>query len=201
MKKLSVLLFACFIIQGLSAQILEPAKWTYDVSEQEVKIGDEVELIFKTLIDSDWYLYSSDFDPDLGPMLTEFTFEPNSSYELVGGIVAVNPSKKYDEIWEGEIKYFKGIGEFRQKVKITSENPLIRGSYSYQVCSDVDGKCIPFEDEFSFSDFKVISTESKKTDLKTQIQTQSLQLPGSENTATASSSQSGILKPASGMQI
>ena len=193
---MSVLFFALFIVHGLSAQILEPAKWSYDVSEKEVKTGDEVELIFKALIDPDWYLYSSDFDPDLGPMLTEFTFEPNSNYELVGEIVPVNPRKKYEEIWEGEVKYFKGIGEFRQKVKIIGENPVIRGSYSYQVCSDVDGKCIPFDDEFTFSDFIVTSIQSKKADQTTQIQTQSLQLPGSDNNATEDS-RTGILKPAS----
>ncbi len=192
---MSVLFFALFIVHGLSAQILEPAKWSYDVSEKEVKTGDEVELIFKALIDPDWYLYSSDFDPDLGPMLTEFTFEPNSNYELVGEIVPVNPRKKYEEIWEGEVKYFKGIGEFRQKVKIIGENPVIRGSYSYQVCSDVDGKCIPFDDEFTFSDFIVTSIQSKKADQTTQIQTQSLQLPGSDNNATEDS-RTGILKPA-----
>ena len=192
---MSVLFFALFIVHGLSAQILEPAKWSYDVSEKEVKTGDEVELIFKALIDPDWYLYSSDFDPDLGPMLTEFTFEPNSNYELVGEIVPVNPRKKYEEIWEGEVKYFKGIGEFRQKVKIIGENPVIRGSYSYQVCSDVDGKCIPFDDEFTFSDFIVTSIQSKKADQTTQIQTQSMQLPGSDNNATEDS-RTGILKPA-----
>ena len=193
---MSVLFFALFIVHGLSAQILEPAKWSYDVSEKEVKTGDEVELIFKALIDPDWYLYSSDFDPDLGPMLTEFTFEPNSNYELVGEIVPVNPRKKYEEIWEGEVKYFKGIGEFRQKVKIIGENPVIQVSYSYQVCSDVDGKCIPFDDEFTFSDFIVTSIQSKKADQTTQIQTQSLQLPGSDNNATEDS-RTGILKPAS----
>lgn len=191
-----VLFFALFIVHGLSAQILVPAKWSYDVSKKEVKTGDEVELIFKALIDPDWYLYSSDFDPDLGPMLTEFTFEPNSSYELVGGIVPVNPKKKYDEIWEGEIKYFTGIGEFRQKVKITEENPIIQGSYSYQVCSDVDGKCIPFDDEFTFSDFLVITTESNTEITSAKFQTQSLQLPGADNTSNEAN-QSGILRPAS----
>lgn len=194
MKKLSVLFVVFFIIHGLYAQILEPAEWSYDVSKKEVSPGDEVDLIFKAIIDPDWYLYSSDFDPDLGPMLTEFTFEANSSYELVGGIVPVDPKKKYDEIWEGEIKYFKGTAEFRQKIKITGDNPIIRGSYSYQVCSDVDGKCIPFDDEFVFNKIKVIATESEKIEIV--VQTQSLQLPGADN-ADGKGNQSGILTPAS----
>ena len=154
MKKLIVIFFVLFVTLGLQAQILKPAHWTYDVSKKEVQIGDEIDLIFRARIDLDWYLYSSDFDPDLGPMLTEFTFEKNSSYALVGDIVPINPKKKYDEIWEGEVKYFTGIGEFRQKIKITGKDPVVKGGYSYQVCSDVDGKCIPFDDEFTFDDFK-----------------------------------------------
>jgi DsbC/DsbD-like thiol-disulfide interchange protein len=43
------------------------------------------------------------------------------------------------------------LGEFRQKVKILGENPIIKGSYSYQVCSDIDGKCIPFDEDFTLS--------------------------------------------------
>ncbi len=181
MKRLSVVLYSFFILHGLYAQILEPAKWSYNVSKKEVKQGDEVELIFKAAIDPDWYLYSSDFDPDLGPRITEFTFEPNSTYTLVGTIIPINPSRKYEEIWEGEVSYFKGVGEFRQKVKILSENPVIRGSYSYQVCSDVDGKCIPFDEEFAFNDFIVNNSQEESSELPVQIQTHDLKLPGAND--------------------
>ena len=180
MRKLIVFLYVFFIGYGISAQILEPAQWSYDVSNIDVKIGDEVELIFKATIDPDWYLYSSDFDPDLGPMLTEFEFIPNDSYVLVEGIVPIDPKEKYDEIWEGNVRYFKGTGEFRQKVKITGKDPVISGSYSYQVCSDVDGKCIPFDDEFSFSDFKLVSSEGEQS-VTPAIKTEALKLPGSDD--------------------
>ena len=86
MRKLSFFLVALLIAQEIAAQILEPAKWSYDVSKKEVEIGEEIELIFKAVIDPDWYLYSSDFDPDLGPMLTEFEFEEHESYELLEAI-------------------------------------------------------------------------------------------------------------------
>jgi hypothetical protein len=142
MKHLIVFLTIIFYCQLLPAQILHPADWTYEASKTEVAIGDEIELIFKAKIDGDWYLYSSDFDPDLGPMRTEFTFEPHDGYELVGDIKPINPKEKYDEIWEGKVRYFKGTGEFRQTVKIIGNSPVIAGSYAYQVCSDVDGKCI-----------------------------------------------------------
>ncbi|MCG8308292.1 MAG: thioredoxin family protein [Cytophagales bacterium] len=178
MRNFSFLLVTLFSVHGLVAQILEPAKWSYDVSSREVRVGDEIELIFKAIIDQDWYLYSSDFDPDLGPMLTEFEFEPHESYALVGEIIPVNPKEKYDEIWEGNVKYFKGTGEFRQKVKILGESPIIRGSYSYQVCSDIDGKCIPFDDEFTFNDFEVDKSGGGGTGFTPEIKTESLNLSG-----------------------
>ncbi len=145
-----VLLFL-LTINMVQAQILQPARWTHSVSKDSVAVGDEVELIFRAVIDKAWYLYSSDFDPDLGPMVTEFSFEKSNSYSLIGGIVPINPKKKYDDIWKGEVTYFKGMGEFRQKVKILDENLVIKGSYSYQVCSDIDGKCIPFDEDFTIS--------------------------------------------------
>lgn len=181
MRKLSFLLVMLLIAQGIAAQILEPAKWSYSVSNKEAQVGDEIELIFKATIHPDWYLYSSDFDPDLGPMLTEFEFEEHESYELVGGIIPVNPKEKFDEVWEGNVKYFKGTGEFRQKVKITGENPRIKGSYSYQVCSDVDGKCIPFDDEFEFNGFSISKSDgegSGETGFTPKIKTESIELSG-----------------------
>ncbi len=141
-------LIAC----STSSQILQPARWQVAWSEDEVKVGDEIDLIFTVDIDKDWYLYSSDFDPDLGPMVTEFTFEPNDGYELVGDIKPIGAKEKYDELWEGNYTYFIGKAEFRQTVKVLGENlNKVTGSYSYQVCTDVDGRCIPFDDEFSLA--------------------------------------------------
>ncbi len=142
------------------AQILTPATWSTTTSAPEVKVGETLDLIFNASIDEDWYLYSSDFDPDLGPMVTEFIFEPDPSYELVGGIKPVNPKKKYDELWEGDITYFAGKGQFRQTVRVLSENFKVSGSYSYQVCSDIDGKCIPFEEDFTFDNVRVVTAAS-----------------------------------------
>jgi thiol:disulfide interchange protein len=150
-----LLLFFIGFFNQIPAQILQPAKWSFDIEPSEVNIGEEVDLIFNVKIDRNWYLYSSDFDPELGPMVTEFSFVPHESYELVGDIKAVNPSKGYDDIFEGEYTYFKGTGQFRQSIKILTQQPVIRGDYGYQVCSDVDGKCIPFDDDFEFLNIKV----------------------------------------------
>jgi thiol:disulfide interchange protein DsbD len=144
----------------LHAQILHPATWKVTTSKKEVKIGENFDVVFDVVIDNNWYLYSSDFDPDLGPMVTEFIFAPDDSYELVGDIQPVDPKKKYDKIWEGEYTYFVGKAQFRQTVRALTGDLNITGSYSYQVCSDIDGKCIPFEDEFSVNDV-IVLTETK----------------------------------------
>lgn len=159
--------------QTVQAQVLKPASWSYDVSKKEVKVGEEVELIFNVKIDKDWYLYSSDFDPDLGPMVTEFKFEKHPSYQLVGKIKPVNPKKKYDELWEGEYTYFVGTAQFRQKVKVLQPDLVVKGSYEYQVCTDIDGKCIPFDDDFAFTNaqIKVTAASGSATPTSTPAQT------------------------------
>ena len=145
-------LFVLSLISTASvAQILQPATWTYRASQASVAPGDTVDLVFEVTIDPDWYLYSSDFDPELGPMVTEFAFERDDSYELVGDIQPVGAKRKYDELWEGEYTYFTGEAEFRQTILIRSKPVAVRGSYAYQVCTDVDGRCIPGEGEFAFS--------------------------------------------------
>ncbi len=155
------IIIGCLFSINLYGQILEPAKWSYDVSNESPAVGEEIDLIFYTKIDKDWYLYSTDFDPDLGPMVTEFTFQENDTYELVGEIQPIGRKKKYDEIWEGEYTYFKEKAEFRQTIKVLNESYSVSGSYIYQVCSDIDGKCIPFEDEFTFGEAGTSSTTSE----------------------------------------
>ncbi|WP_375579533.1 cytochrome c biogenesis protein CcdA [Marivirga tractuosa] len=145
----SLLLVGLFL-QNTFAQVIKPISWESSILEENLEVGDTATLSFRAEIDENWYLYSSDFDPDLGPMLTEFEFDEDDSYQLVDSIIPINPSEGYDEIWEGDYTYFKGKGEFQQKVIIKEIPFKIETSNSYQVCSDVDGKCIPFSDDFSF---------------------------------------------------
>lgn len=192
MKKWAFFVGLVFSIQNLTAQIIKPATWQFSSTKNNVNIGDTIELTFSATIDHNWYLYSSDFDPDLGPMLTEFVFTPNADYTLVGDIVPVNPKEKYDKIWEGKVRFFKDKGSFKQKIKITGAHPQIKGTYSYQVCSDVDGKCIPFEEDFQFDNIKV-SDSTEASNAVPAIQTNPLGLTGENNPVQSS----GILNPVS----
>ncbi len=152
---LSVLI-TLFYTQVSIAQVLEPSKWEHTTSKKELNIGDQVDLIFTATIDHDWYLYSSDFDPECGPMVTTFNFEKDASYELVGGLKAIDPIEKFDDIFECNVRIFKKKGVFKQTVKILADPVKISGNYEFQVCSDIDGKCIPFDYDFDFEGIKIL---------------------------------------------
>ena len=151
LKYIAFLLFAFMAIPA-SAQKITPAKWSWSIKPANPKVGDQAEVIFKVAIEKDWYLYSSDFDKDLGPTVTTVTFKPNAGYQTIGGLKAINPHSKNDtEIWNGTYTYFTDQAEFRQKIKITAENYKIEGSYDSQSCSNVSGLCVPIKGPFSLA--------------------------------------------------
>src|SRR5687767_8552981 len=119
MMRLPILIIAClFLSFSILAEILERAKWTFEESKKNVKAGEEIELIFKAKIDDNWYLYSNDFDPDCGPLLTEIVFTEIKNFEVSGVARAINSLPKHDEIFDCDVKIFKKTGEFRQKIKV-----------------------------------------------------------------------------------
>ncbi len=143
------------------AQILTPAHWMYSASNPAPSMGDEIELIFKVNIDKDWYLYASEFPCEDGPIKATINFKPHPSFKLVGKLRDINAIDKHDKIFDCDVKIFKGTGEFRQKIKILKSNLTLSGDYEYQVCTDVDGKCIPFNDDFSFNNIQVSGSKSQ----------------------------------------
>ncbi|MCP9761929.1 protein-disulfide reductase DsbD family protein [Lacihabitans soyangensis] len=157
-RKVLILLF---ISISAFAQLEKPTTWKYKVLQDKISVGDVVDVEFTATIQKDWYLYSSDFSPELGPTVTEFTFPKDEGFQPVGKIKPINPKKKFDEIWGGDVTYFKGTGKFIQKIKILEANPTIKGKISYQTCTDIDGKCVPGNENFSI---KIATTEAAKTE-------------------------------------
>lgn len=164
-----LILTICLFAAGFAQAQVQKAKahWTYSFSKPEVKKGETVDLVFTATIDKDWYMYSSDFDPDLGPMLTTFTFEKNNTFETVGKLKPQNPKTKFEEVWQGNVRYFEGKGVFKQTVKILSDNPVIKGTSEYQTCSHVSGLCIPGGEDFEFKGLKVASAATSTTEQPT----------------------------------
>ncbi len=147
----TLILLSFFTLLSAKAQIQKPATWSFKASNEHPAVRETVELRFTATVEDGWYLYSSDIDPDLGPIVTAVTFTPDAGFQPVGKLVPVNPKKKFDDIWGADITYFKGKGVFIQKVKILKERVNLSGQIEFQTCTDVDGKCINGKEKFTFT--------------------------------------------------
>lgn len=149
-KRLNLLLASFFLFSLSWAQVLVPARLLTETPAGPVKVGDQIELVFKADIDKGWYLYSIGFDPDCGPIPMTITLEKHPSFELVGGVVAIQDKNKHDKIFDCDVRIFENTGEFRQKIKVLSTDLTLIGSYEGQACTDVEGKCVPLNGDLLF---------------------------------------------------
>lgn len=98
--------FMCASFLGFSQKIT-PAKWSWTLEPANPTVGQSAEIIFKVKIDKGWYLYSSDFDKELGPVVTTIKIKEGLGVQIVGPLKAINPHSKEDkEIWNGTYTYF-----------------------------------------------------------------------------------------------
>ncbi len=129
--------------QNSPTALSKTPEWTITIDKKDIKVGDVITVTFTSIIEKDWYMYSNDFDPDLGPIAAEFTWEKHASYQLIGKPLPVGSHKHYEEIWKGDVAIFKKKGVFTQKIKVLSENPVIKGSIYFQECNEISGICMP----------------------------------------------------------
>ncbi|MEM8522044.1 cytochrome c biogenesis protein CcdA [Flavobacterium sp. PL12] len=145
MKKILFLLIAFLAFANVNAQILDPAKWTTKI---EKKSDTNYVLIFDTVIENDWHLYSQT-TPDGGPLPLEITFKnQKGNFNLVGKAVESKTRTAYNDIFEVNEKFFEKKGQVRQEISITNPNLTeIKVDFNYQVCKEV---CINVEKNFTF---------------------------------------------------
>jgi thiol:disulfide interchange protein len=144
--------FAIFLIFATPsiAQIEKPTTWSFGNSKPSAKAGETVDLIIKAKINKGWHLYSNGYILDPGPLPTTFEFDKSLDYELIGTTRAIGDKSKFDEIFEGTVRYFNSKAEFRQKVKLLKDNAKITGTYDGQVCTDIDGRCVQVKGPMNF---------------------------------------------------
>lgn len=177
MKLKNILLLSSFLFIALTSalgQVLEPVKWSWASDKKTAKPGDEVELIFRTTIDDNWYMYANDFDPECGPLLTEVKFPSPKGFKPVGTLKAINPKNKHDDVFGCDVKIFEHNGEFRQRIKILSADAVISGTYEGQTCTEA-GKCIPFDGEFTITNLTIVA--SAKTEVKPIVEPKEIAKP------------------------
>jgi thiol:disulfide interchange protein DsbD len=186
-KKLFLFLMMMLPVFFAGAQIINPTHWSFSVSKKNLKAGDEAELVFKVKLDPTWHLYSNDFDPNLGPKVSVFKFNPSKEYKLIGAVKPIGAVEEYDEIFEGKVRLFHHHAEFRQKVKILA-GCSISGSYETQSCSDKAGKCVDQDGDFSFGPFEVSGgSEAKASADKALVSTEKTSSDTSSTLASADS--------------
>ena len=146
-QKNSFLLLALVLLLSTSAkaQLVKPPVWNIRLEDNSLRVGDEATVVLEAQIPMGWYVYSNDFDKSLGPLLTEFIPAPSTDFSVAGKLRAIQPKKKYDEVWEGDVTFFIGKGRFEQPVKLLSTAGKVTGSLEYQMCSDLTGQCINYE--------------------------------------------------------
>jgi thiol:disulfide interchange protein DsbD len=159
------------IFSGLTfGQVIQPAKWKVEFSKKEVAVGDQLDLVFKAVIDKTWHLYSNDFDPELGPQVITFDFEENGSYERIGDVKPINSHKHYDDVWGGDVSYFENTAEMRQSIKVVSLPLKVEGTMEFQSCSDETVQCVMGDHEFTIKlgetkeEATLMSSETSKED-------------------------------------
>ena len=146
-QKNSFLLLALVLLLSTSAkaQLVKQPVWNIRLEDNSLRVGDEATVVLEAQIPLGWYVYSNDFDKSLGPLLTEFIPAPSTDFSVAGKLRAIQPKKKYDEVWEGDVTFFIGKGRFEQPVKLLSTAGKVTGSLEYQMCSDLTGQCINYE--------------------------------------------------------
>jgi len=159
-------LFSFFVFSSLftQAQIVEPVKWEF---KTKVTGTNTAELQFVATIDRGWHLYSQHL-PDGGPMPTEFKFEKLNGIQLVGVSTEPTAHEVFDEMFQMKVKYFDNSVTFVQKIKLTSDKPVIvSGIINFQACNDET--CVPGESAFSFNvpgSTAQTQTSETKSDIK-----------------------------------
>lgn len=148
-KKIGSLLLPLFLLVSFfaQAQLVKPPKWTVAMEQSDLQVGEKATLVLTAEIPIGWYIYSNDFDKSLGPLLTEFVPAESGDFAIASKLKAINPKKKFEEVWKGDVTYFMGKGRFEQPVTILTISGSISGTLGYQMCSDLTGQCINYEEE------------------------------------------------------
>lgn len=156
MKKILFTLVAFLVLTNLSAQILDPVKWS---SRVEQKSDTELVLIMDAKIDAGWHLYSQ-FTPDGGALPAIFNYkDAKGNYQLIGKTIESKYEKEFNDIFEVDEYYFTKSAQFKQTIKVL--NPKLKTIKVFlegQTC--IDGKCIQEEENFTFTlpEMKTVET-------------------------------------------
>ncbi|MFV0311600.1 MAG: cytochrome c biogenesis protein CcdA [Dysgonomonas sp.] len=198
MKK-AFLFLILSVISTIGIYAQNPATWTVKLID---KGNGEVELTANFKIDPTWHLYDIHI-PEGGPMPTSLTIDNLKGATKAGEFKAVNSKlkKSYDEIFQMEIGYYETQATFVQRLKVTDKAAfLLEGDLRSQICSEVDGQCIPIKIDLSFKSKDLPATlvpaGGKSADITDEASSVDTATTDTLNqTSTAAASSSDLWKP------
>ncbi len=131
-------------------QVADPTDWKSEFSKENISIGDEIDVIFKTTIEKDWILYSAENKPSL-PLVMEFDFDDDSSFELIGDVKYSGYKTGIDKNFNCEVTYYENTAEIRQTIKVKKLPIDFEGEIKYVIYSYKTGQLNNGEYEFELS--------------------------------------------------
>ena len=150
--RISLLLLCCLLWLLPAGAQVTVGEVTWRVELKKVS-KDTFDLIYYADIKQGWYLYSSQLDPNLGPIPTSIGYSasihlPHLSsdlYSTCGPLIETGPEihDDFDEIWETQIKKFAKGATFTQRIALLDKKVPIKGTIEWMVCNDES--CLPPE--------------------------------------------------------
>lgn len=147
-KLLTILLLTLLGIAGMTAQIMNPVKWT---AVTEMTGDAEGKIVMTATIGSGWHIYSNEVDPSVGPQPLTISYPLLEGVELVGKPQASKaPHREHDEMFDADVSWWSQSVTLTQRFKATAPEYKINLMLVYSACNDQN--CIPpARSEFSLS--------------------------------------------------
>lgn len=181
----NLLLFLVFLLStsSLSAQMLDPVKWT---SKAKQSGENEFELTFSAKIQDGWYLYSQELDEG-GPIPTNFDFGGIENVQLLGKIQEIGDLKEaFEPMFEMNVRKYSKKVSFKAKIKTSKPNLKIEVPVIYMSCNDES--CVRLDNVFDFNLTTMIAPSEEPKAEETETKTEETTAKNNQKTFTPGAS-------------
>lgn len=161
MLKRNILFFFIFIVSHLT---FSQNPVTFETTVKKVS-DSNFQLITNATIEEGWRLYSQNL-LDGGAIPTEFVYEENNSYILLGPTIESESITKFDPIFSLDQTYFESFSTFYQDIQIEKNISYLNAKIYFQACDDI--VCIFREADLIFN-LDGSKSEIKNNDLTSLV--------------------------------
>ena len=159
--KRNIIFFFTFIVSYLT---FSQNPVTFETTVKKVS-DSNFQLITNATIEEGWRLYSQNL-LDGGAIPTEFVYEENNSYILLGPTIESESITKFDPIFSLDQTYFESFSTFYQDIQIEKNISYLNAKIYFQACDDI--VCIFREADLIFN-FDGSKSEIKNNDLTSLV--------------------------------